>query len=225
MGVEEIIAELKDQSDPESLSGMAGYGINVDKALGTRVPVIRKIARRLGKNHHLAGELWKAGYRETRILAAMIDDPLKVTEEQVDAWVKEFDSWEVCDQCCMNLFDKLPYAYEKAIALTARSREFEKRAGYALMACLAWHDKGAEDEKFRSFLPQIIEGSVDERIYVKKAVSWALRQIGKRNQQLNKMAIEAAKEIEKVDSKPARWVASDVLREITGNSVKKRFVA
>lgn len=212
MDVAEIIAELTSQSDPNSLAGMAGYGIGVEKALGTRIPVLRAMARKLGKNHKLALELWKAGYRETRILAAMVDDPRQVSERQVDEWVKDFDSWEMCDQAGMNLFDKLSFAYEKAIELSKRQREFEKRAGYALMACLAWHDKEAGDERFIGLLPYITKGATDERNYVKKAVSWALRQIGKRNPNLRKKAVETALEIQRIDSKTARWIASDVLR-------------
>ena len=221
MEVNEIIAEMRRESDPKSLAMMAGYGIKVEKALGTRVPVLRKMARKLGKNHKLALELWKAGYRETRILAAMVDNPKHVTEEQVDEWVKDFDSWEVCDQACMNLFDKLPFAYEKAIELSKTHREFEKRAGYALMACLAWHDKEAGDERFIRFLPYIIKGATDERNYVKKAVSWSLRHIGKRHPHLREKAVETAFEIQKIDSKSARWIASDVLKDLTKRDTSK----
>lgn len=195
MELQAIIQELKENSDPGSLEGMKRFGIGVEKALGVRIPVLRKMAKRVGKDHELALALWDAGYRETRILAAMVDDPALVTEEQVDAWVRDFDSWEVCDQTCMNLFDKLTFAYEKAVELSGREREFEKRAGYALMACLAWHDKESGDERFQPFFKLIKRGATDERNYVKKAVNWALRQIGKRSQGLNKEAIKTAIEI------------------------------
>jgi 3-methyladenine DNA glycosylase AlkD len=153
----------------------------------------------------------------------MVDEPDKVTKRQVNAWIKDFDSWDVCDQCCMNLFDRLPFAYEKAIEFTKRNREFEKRAGFALMACLAWHDKEEGDEKFAAFFPYMKQQAADGRNYVKKAVNWSLRQVGKRNMNLNKAAIKCAKEIQKIDSKSAKWIAADALRELEGEAVQKRL--
>ena len=153
----------------------------------------------------------------------MIDEVEKVTEKQMDSWIKDFDSWDVCDQVCMNLFDKTPFAFKKAVEWTKRDKEFEKRAGFALMACLAWHDKGSPDNKFIKFFPAIKKESPDERNYVKKATNWALRQIGKRNLSLNKAAIKTAKEIQKIDSKAAKWVAADALRELTSKAVQKRL--
>ncbi|MEE9474157.1 MAG: DNA alkylation repair protein, partial [Candidatus Hydrothermarchaeaceae archaeon] len=187
------------------------------------IPNLRKIAKDVGKDHSLAQQLWLSGIHEARILASMVDELEVVTEEQVESWVRDFNSWDVCDQCCMNLFDKLPFAFEKAIELSKKEAEFEKRAGFALMACLAWHDKGASDKKFKAFLPHIKEGATDRRNYVKKAVNWALRQIGKRNLNLNKAAIKTAKEIQQIDAKSAKWIASDAIRELTSEAVQDRL--
>lgn len=187
------------------------------------VPNLRKIAKEAGRDHALAGKLWSSGIHEARILASMVDEPERVTKKQVNAWIKDFDSWDVCDQCCMNLFDKLSFAFEKAVEFSKKKREFEKRAGFALMACLAWHDKEAGDEKFKAFFPHIIEGATDERNYVKKAVNWALRQIGKRNLHLNKAAVKTAKEIQEIDAKSAKWIASDAIRELESEAVQKRL--
>ena len=201
---------------------MKRFGINIKYALGVRVPVLRALAKKIGKDHKLALGLWKSGIHEARILAGMIDDPLKVTEKQMEQWVKGFNSWDVCDQCCGNLFDKLPVAWEKAVEWAKRDEEFVKRAGFALMACLAWHDKGSHDRKFIKFFPVIKKHSTDERNFVKKAVSWALRQIGKRNLNLNKKAIKIAREIKRIDSKSAQWIANDAIRELTSENIQKR---
>jgi len=223
MGLEDILKQLEATRDPKGMEGMARYGINVERAFGTRIPVLRKMAKELGRDHDLARKLWEAGYRETRILASMVEEPSKVTAEQVDEWVAGFDSWEVCDQCCMNLLDKLPFAYEMALELAEREREFEKRAGFALMACLAWHDKEAEDSRFEPFFEAVKRHADDDRTYVKKAVNWALRQMGKRSPGLNRKAIETAREIRRRDSKTARWIASDALRELTSEKVQEKL--
>jgi 3-methyladenine DNA glycosylase AlkD len=223
MQYDEIIKKLKSLSNPKNVEGMARFGINPEKTLGVSVPNLRKIAKEAGRDHELAQKLWSSGIHEARILASMVDEPERVTKRQVNTWIKDFDSWDVCDQCCMNLFDRLPFAFEKAVEFTKRNREFEKRAGFALMACLAWHDKEAGDEKFKAFFPYIVQQATDERNYVKKAVNWSLRQIGKRNLNLNKAAIKTAKEIQKIDTKSARWVASDALRELEGEAVQKRL--
>ena len=174
-------------------------------------------------NHNLAQELWASGIHEARILACMIDDPEMVNEEQIERWVKDFDSWDVCDQCCSNLFDKTEFAYQKAVEWSKRNEEFVKRAGFVLMACLAVHDKKAKDKEFLRFLPIIKRESADNRNFVKKAVNWALRQIGKRNLNLNREAIEAAAEIQKMDSRSAKWIASDAIRELTSEAVQERL--
>jgi 3-methyladenine DNA glycosylase AlkD len=160
---------------------------------------------------------------EARLLASMIAEQDKLTEAQMEDWVKDFDSWDVCDQCCMNLLDKASLAFSKAVEWTSREEEFVKRAGFALMAALAFHDKKATNKDFSQFMPIIKRESTDERNFVKKAVNWALRQIGKRNLTLNKLAIKTAKEIQQIDSKPARWIAADALRELTSEQALKRL--
>jgi 3-methyladenine DNA glycosylase AlkD len=223
MQYDDILAELEALSDPEALPFMQKYGITPARAFGVSIPDLRKIAKKTGMDHSLALRLWKEDTRETRILASMIDDPDVVTEEQVDAWVRDFDYWEICDQCCMNLFEDTPFAYRKCLEWSSLEREFEKRAGFVLMARLAVSDKKAGDSKFLPFLPIIKRESTDDRNYVKKAVNWALRQIGKRNLALNKAAIKTAGELRKLDSSSAKWIASDALRELTGEKVQKRL--
>ena len=209
-----ILNKLRSLANPENAKGMARFGIKPKNAYGISIPDIRKIARETGKNHELAKELWASGIHEAKILASMIDDSLLVTAKQMDKWIRDFDSWDVCDEVCLNLFVKIPCAYEKAMEWTTRKREFEKRAGFALMATLAWRDKNAENKKFLSFLPLIEKMATDERNYVKKAVNWALRQIGKRNKILKKEAVKTAKKIQKINSKSAKWIANDAIREL-----------
>ncbi len=221
--VEEVLKKLNKLSNPKSLKGMARFGIKPDKALGISIPNLRKLAKEIGKNHKLALQLWKSGIHEARILAGLIDEVDKVTKKQMDLWIKDFDSWDVCDLVCANLFDKTPFAFRKAIEWTKRKKEFEKRAGFALMACLAWHDKEAGNNNFTKFFPAIKRESIDERNYVKKAVNWALRQIGKRNRNLNKEAIKIALVIQEIESKSARWIANDALRELKSEAVQNRL--
>lgn len=219
----ELIERLESKARPDQLEGMARFGMAVEKRLGISIPELRKLARETGKNHDLALELWKTGIAEARILAAMIDDPQKLTEEQMEDWAKDINSWDVCDQVCMNLFDKSPLAWKKIYDWSGREEEFVKRAAFALIACLAWHDKKVEDERFIALLPVIKREAVDGRNFVKKAVNWALRHIGKRNKALNKAAIDVAREIRQMDSKPARWIASDTLRELESEAVRKKL--
>lgn len=193
---------------------MARFGINPKYALGVRIPFLRSLAKKIGKDHKLAQDLWRSKIHEARILASMIDEPKKVTERQMEEWVREFNSWDLCDQCCMNLFDKLSISWKKAIEWAERKEEFIRRAGFTLMACLAWHDKKAKDKDFIKFLPVLKKYSTDERNFVKKAVNWALRQIGKRNLSLKKEVIKTAKEIRKINSKSAKWIANDAIREL-----------
>ena len=190
MEYEEILKQLKSLSDPEVVAGMARFGINPKTTYGVSIPNLRKMAKQIGRDHLLALRLWNSGIHEARILASMIDPPEMVTEEQMDKWVKDFDSWGVCDQCCSNLFDKTKFAHKKAIQWSKRREEFVKRAGFVLMATLAVHDKEAGDKEFLKFLPIIKREATDDRNFVKKAVNWALRQIGKRNLSLNKVAIK-----------------------------------
>ena len=223
MQLNQILKKLKSLSNPEAVAGMARFGINPKNTYGISIPVLRKMAKEIGKNHNLALKLWASGIHEAKILAAMIDEPEKVTKKQMDEWIKNFDSWDVCDQCCMNLFSKTPYSWEKAKQWTNRKKEFEKRAGFALIACLAWYEKEAPDKKFEKFFPLIKKQATDNRNFVKKAVNWSLRQIGKKNMNLNKIAIKTAKEINKINSKSAKWIASDALHELTDKKIKKRF--
>jgi 3-methyladenine DNA glycosylase AlkD len=223
MQYNEIIQRLKSLSDPAAVEGMARFGINPENTYGVSVPNLRQIAKEAGKDHALAQELWKSSIHEARILASMVDDPKLVTEEQMEAWVKDFDSWDVCDQVCMNLFDKTPLAWRKVSDWSEREEEFVKRAAFALIACLAWHDKQAKDEKFIELLPVIVSGATDERNFVKKAVNWALRNVGKRKLSLNQAALETARKIQQLDAKAARWIAADAIRELSGEAVQKRL--
>ncbi len=223
MQYKDIIKKLESLSDPEAVKGMARFGINPENTYGVSIPQLRKMAKEIGVDHDLAQQLWASGIHEARILATMIDRPEMVTEAQMESWVKDFDSWDVCDQCCMNLFEKTGFAYQKAVEWSKREEEFVKRAGFTLMAALAVHDKRAGDEDFLKFLPMIKRESGDARNFVKKAVNWALRQIGKRNLSLNKLAIKTAEEIQQIDAKSARWIAADAIRELTGEAVQRRL--
>ncbi len=221
--VKSVIKRLKSLSNPEAVEGMARFGINPKMTLGVSIPHLRQIAKDIGKNHKLALNLWETGIHEARILAGMIDEPDYVSEKQIEKWAGDFDSWDVCDQVCMNLFKKSPVAYKKAVEWSKRDKEFVKRAGFALMAVLAVGDKKAGDDKFTKFFPYIKKESTDSRNYVKKAVNWALRQIGKRNLNLNKMAVKVGEEIYNIDSKSAKWIASDALRELKNEKVLRRL--
>ncbi len=223
MPIEKVIAELRKMGNPAAIEGMKRYGIVTDRALGIPVPALRTFARKLGRDHRLALELWESGIHDARILAAMVDEPSRVTERQMESWVSEFDSWDVCDGCCGALFDKTPFAYSKALEWSKRNEEFVKRAGYVMMAELAVHDKRAPDSSFVKFFAAIERGSSDQRNFVKKAVNWALRQIGKRNPELNAEALRLAKRISKIDSSSSRWVASDAIRELDSDAVRKRL--
>lgn len=221
----DIINKLESLSNPGVIAGMARYGITPENTYGVSIPNLRKIAKEIGISNKLAQQLWNTNIRETKILASMIDDPEMVTEEQIEGWVKEFNYWEICDQCCMNLFEKTKFAYKKAIEWSSREKEFVKRAGFVLMARLAVSDKKADDKRFEKFFTIIKREATDDRNYVKKAVNWALRQIGKRNLNLNGKAVKIAKEIQKMDSKIAKWIASDALRELTSDTVQKKLLS
>jgi 3-methyladenine DNA glycosylase AlkD len=221
--VQQILERLKAQARPDQVEGMARYGMTAQGRLGVSVPQLRKLAKEVGQDHSLALALWKTGIPEARIVAAMIADPQELTGEQMEEWVKDLNSWDVCDQVCMNLFEKTPLAWPKILAWAEREEEFVKRAAFALIACLAWHDKQAQDEQFIALLPLLKRGSTDERNYVKKAVNWALRNVGKRNPRLNRAAIAAAQEIRQMDSRAARWIASNAIRELESQAVQKRL--
>ena len=225
MQASEIIQKIKSLANPTNMEGMARYGINVANAYGVSVYTLREIGKEIGKDHEMALELWASGIHEARLLACLIDRPDMITEEQLESWAKDFDSWDVCDVCCGHLFDRTAVAYRKAQEWSEREEEFVKRAGFALMAALSVHDKKAEDQVFIEFLPLIKKHATDDRNYVKKAANWALRNIGKRNWNLNEMAIKTAEEIKQLDSKSARWIASDAIRELTGDKVQKKLAS
>ncbi len=225
MQYDDILKKLKGLSDPKAVEGMARFGINPENTFGVSIPNLRKMAKETGIDHALAQQLWASGIHEARILASMVDDPKRTTEEQMESWVKDFDSWDVCDGCCMNLFEKTRFAYQKAVEWSSNDKEFIKRAGFVLMACLAVSDKRADDKQFELFFPIIKREASDNRNFVKKAVNWALRQIGKRNLNLNGKALATAKEIQEIDSKSARWVATDAIRELTSQAVVERLQA
>src|SRR3989454_5469609 len=209
--------------DPKAVEGMARFGIQSGDSFGVSVPKLRTLAREVGRDHQLALELWETTLHDARLLASIVDDPEKVTIDQMDKWVGNFDSWDVVDGSCGNLFDKTPFAVVKAREWCKREEEFVKRAGFVLMAELAVHDKHAKDKLFLDFLPLIIAGASDKRNFVKKAVDWALRQIGKRNLKLNRAAVSTALKIQRMESGAAKWVASDALRELKSPQVLKRL--
>ena len=219
----DVIAELRSMGNPKAAAGMARYGIKADRALGVSIPKLQGLAKKIGKNRKLAEDLWSSAIHEARILACMVDDPQQITAAQLERWATEFDSWDLCDQCCNRLFRKSKFAHQKALAWASRPDEFVKRAGFVLMAVLAVHDKTAPDKQFDLFFKRIKAEADDERNFVKKAVNWALRQIGKRNISLNKKAIRVAEEIQQFESKTARWVASDALRELRSENLQKRL--
>ncbi|MHB9030885.1 MAG: DNA alkylation repair protein [Candidatus Latescibacterota bacterium] len=221
----EVICEFEKNADAEAVRGMTRFGIHAHKMYGLSIPLLRKMARGIGKDHELARLLWDHDSRESRILASMIEDLNLVTEEQLERWVRNFDSWEVCDQCCMNLIEKSIFAWQKAFEWSASPEEFVKRAGFVLMARLAVSDRLAADSRFEACFPSIVRESTDNRTYVKKAVNWALRQIGKRNSNLNSQAIHIALDLKSSDSKSARWVGSDALRELQSEMVQERLRA
>jgi 3-methyladenine DNA glycosylase AlkD len=220
---ESIVDEIKRKGNPKALEGMSRFGIQTSKAFGVSIPELRKIAKRTGTDHQLALQLWKTGIHEARILASMIDDPAKVTADQMEEWAADFDSWDLVDGCCGNLFDKTKIAVSKAHEWSGRREEYVKRAGIVIMAEMAVHNKKAPNSTFLDFLPLIEKEALDERNFVKKAVNWALRQIGKRNTALNKAAIRASRRIQRLDSKSAKWIASDALRELTSVGVQKKL--
>ena len=221
--LDEVLDRLRALSRPDQLEGMARYGINTETALAVRIPELRKLAKTIGCDHELAGELWATGIHEARILAAMVDDPEQVSDEQLESWVAKFNSWDLCDQVCSNLFDKTAFAWDKAHDWAAREETFVKRAGFTLMACLAVHDKRAKNPAFETFFPVIEREATDPRNYVRKAVNWALRQIGKRNRPLNMEAIVLAKKLAAAEDRTAKWIGRDALDELTSEKAQARL--
>ena len=214
MTADEIIAELRSQQNDHNRAGMARFGINTERALGISVTQLRQMAKRIGKSHELAAQLWDSGIHEARILASIVDEPSAVTAEQMEAWAAEFNSWDIVDQVCGNLFDKTPYAWDKAAEWTDRPEEFVKRAGFSMIAYMAVHLKRTDDREFERFFPIIEREASDDRNFVKKAVNWALRQIGKRSDYLRPQAIACAERIAQQETRSARWIARDALKEL-----------
>ena len=227
MDVAAILKKLESLGSVENVAGMERFGIKSTNSFGITAPVLKQFAREVKKQvddrHQLALDLWKTGNYEARAVAFLIDDPKQVTPKQMDAWAKDFDNWATVDGACSYLFCRTPFAYEKAVRWAGEEPEFIKRAGFSLMAYLAVHDKKADDTKLAAFLPLIEKHSDDDRNFVKKAVNWSLRQIGKRNLNLNRLAIETAEHIRLQDTKPARWIAADALRELRNEKILERL--
>ncbi|CAN5785257.1 DNA alkylation repair protein [soil metagenome] len=220
---EQVMGELRGMAEPSNLPGQARFGIDISSSLGISMTRLRPLARRIGKDHELALALWSSRVREARILVSLVDDPKQVTMQQMDSWAAEFTSWEVVDACCCNLFDRTEHRYVKAQEWAGAEPEFVKRAGFSLIAGIAVHDHKAADEQFQALLALIQRESCDRRNFVRKAVNWALRQIGKRNPALNQAAITTAEQIAGMDCPGAGWVASDALKELRSPQVQQRL--
>ena len=218
-----VLRELKSLADPKVRAKMAYFGVNVPNAHGISAPVLHALARRIGKNHRLAQDLWATGIHEARILATLIGESEKVTAVEMDRWARDFDSWDVVDAACCYLYAQAKPAWSKAAAWSRRREEFVKRASFSLIAYLSYKDKAVPDARFERFLRVIGREAHDERNSVKKAVNWALRNIGKRNMRLNREAIRAAERIRRQGSRTARWVAADALRELKSPAVQARL--
>jgi 3-methyladenine DNA glycosylase AlkD len=209
----EILREMRALANPAALEGMARFGIDTSSSLGLNTPTIRAIARSVGKDQTLAEELWQSGVREARILASMVADPRSISRSTMDRWARDFKSWDVCDACCCDLFDRTPFVWQKIPKWAADKREYVRRAAFSTLACAAVHDKSAADQRFLDGLVLVERYAFDERNFVRKAVNWALRNIGKRNARLLTAAIACANRVRAQDSKSARWIAADALRE------------
>lgn len=221
--LEEALAQLRSLGRPDQLAGMARFGITPRNRLGASVPGMRRLAKRLGTDHALAEALWQTDIPDARIVASLVADPAQLTRAQMDRWAYDFDSWDVCDQVCQNTFDRSPLAWDRVHAWARAEPAFVRRAAFALLASLAHEDKSATDERFLAALPLIREAASDDRNYVKKGVSWALRGIGKRNAALHDAATALARELKARSELPARWIGSDALRELLSVPVLKRL--
>jgi 3-methyladenine DNA glycosylase AlkD len=217
------LALLERHADRRTLDGLPRYGIHVTKAYGVPVGKIQTIAKQLGKSHELAAALWKSGWYEARLLAAFVDEPERVTAAQMDRWARDFDNWGICDTVCFHLFDRTPYAFAKIKQWSGRRDEFVKRGAFALLACVALHDKRADDAAFIRCLPLAEKAATDERNFVRKGVSWALRLIGRRNRALHEATVKLSERLAASDDATARWLARDVLRDVTRPAVVRRL--
>ena len=223
MNLDEIIKFFEDNIDEENLKTMERLKVGSDRKYGIRMPVLRKLAKEIGKDHDLALELWNHGYHESRLLATLIEDSSQVSEEQLDKWVDDFDTWDIVDQACINILVNMPLAIGKIPIWAKSDKEFTKRTAFSLIAVIAVHDKKSEDGYFEEFFPYVIEASDDDRNFVKKSVNWALRSIGKKNRHLNKRAIEVSNGILELDSKSARWIAKNALKELESEKVQNKL--
>ena len=221
--VDSVLTWLKRHSSARTREGMARYGIPSDNASGVSVGDIRMLAKRLGRDHELALALWDTGFYEARMLTPFIDEPARVTPTQMEHWCRDFDSWAICDALCFHLFDKTPHAWQKLTRWSGRREEFVKRAAFALLASLALHDKTAPDAPFVKSFALIERAATDDRNFVKKAVSWALRGIGKRNPALNAAAIKLARRLAESPHPAARWIGKDALRDLATPATRRRF--
>jgi len=221
--VQTTLAWLERHGTQKTLDGMAGYGITASKAFGVTVADIRALAKQLGRNHELAAALWDTGWYEARMLTAFIDEPARVTPAQMDRWCRDFDNWGICDTLCFHLFDRTPHAFGKVTQWARRRDEFVKRAGFALLACLALHDRRTGNEPFVRCLPLLEGAAEDERNFVKKAVSWALRSIGGRNAELNAAALVVAQRLAASSDATARWVGKDSRAGLTSPATLERI--
>jgi 3-methyladenine DNA glycosylase AlkD len=220
---EAVLRELRSLGEVRNVEGMARFGIVAKNVYGVSKPKMDTLARQIGRDRSLALQLWDSGVHDARILAGMIDDASQVNSAQMEKWVRHFDNWDVCDGTCCHLFVFCKPAWQKANEWSGRKEEFIKRAGFALMAYLAYRDKTAHDAAFLKLLPIIERHSGDDRNFVRKAVNWALRNIGKRNLRLNRSVIRAAERIRRQNSRAARWIATDALRELKSDAVQARL--
>jgi 3-methyladenine DNA glycosylase AlkD len=222
--VRESLAWLKRRGTKRNREGLARYAITAPKVFGVSVAMIRQLGKQLGRDHDLALALWETGWYEARMLTAFVAEPDRVTPAQMDRWGRDFDNWAICDALCFHLFDRTPHAWRKVEQWSRRRDEFVKRAAFALLASLALHDKKAPDAPFSRSLRLVGQAATDNRNFVKKAVSWALRSVGRRNQALNTPAVDVARRLAESDEPAARWVGKDALRDLTSAAVRRRLV-
>jgi 3-methyladenine DNA glycosylase AlkD len=220
MLVTEVLSRLRSMQNPEAVEAMKRQGVTPRAALGVSPAQMKQVAAEIGLDRLIAQQLWASGIHDARVLASMVDDPARVTPKQMERWVRDFDSWALCDACCFNLFHKTPFAYAKAVAWSARKEEYVKRAAFSLVAALAVNDVKAEDSEFLRFIPILKREAGDDRPIVRKSMGWALKEIGKRNKALRKVALETAKELDRMEAKAARWIAADVLKELSAPAPK-----
>ncbi|MGC4050123.1 MAG: DNA alkylation repair protein [Paludibaculum sp.] len=219
--VKQALAWLKEASTPHDQENLVRFGINANRALGVSMANIQSIAKRLGRSHELAAALWSTGVYEARMLTAFVDEPAKVTPDQMDRWCRDFDNWGICDTLCFCLFDRTPHAWAKVEEWGSRDEEFIKRAGFALLASLAGHDKKSGDAPFLASLPLIERAAFDDRNFVKKGVSWALRGLGRRGPAVCQAALAVARRLSEATHPGARWVGKDALKDLTKRASKR----